>query len=273
MRVNSMLRPIRYLSVALLVAIGWATGATGETNAPAGATNELPSVTATGLTAFSAEPLSIEMFGGRTPLTGPATPEGPRTIQELRQRLVRAMDAKDYTTALELANAGLVDSPWDVGLLTAKGIALAKLHRYRTAIATFKEALLTEPDNEELVTGVAELTLIAGEVRDFQTLKMQHASVIEGAYGGLLAKYFDVLEAYRTGDENQVRAAAVKLLTALPATGDSRLRNWEFEELLYVTGQQPASEKKTILLTVVQVLSGQMGRDEGLAAVRGKPEG
>ncbi len=285
MRVNSMVQPVRYLGVALLVTVGGVTRiafAAGETAAAAegrdahptlsGTTNQQPSATTTGLTLFSTQPLSLGLFGNQTASPGLELSPEPRTLSELKRQLVRAMDADDYKRALELANMGLANTPWDTDLLRVKGVALAKLHRYEPAIAALKDALLAGAKDEDLICSLAELILIAGEVRDYRALKSDYKSVIEGAYGGLLVKYFDVLEAYRTGDDNQVRAAAVKLLTALPATGDNRLRNWEFGELQYVVGQQPASEKKTILLTVVRVLSGHLGREEGLAAVKRKAE-
>ncbi len=286
MRVNLMVQPIRSLSAALLVAIGVAAriaSAASETAAAAadgrdahpalpGTTNEGSSATTTALTLFSTQPLSLGLFGNQTASPGLELSPEPRTLSELKRQLVRAMDGNDYERALQLADIGLANTPWDTDLLRVKGVALAKLHRYEPAIAAFKDALLAGGKDEDLICSLAELILIAGEVRDYRALKSDYKSVIEGAYGGLLVKYFDVLEAYRTGDDNQVRTAAVKLLTALPATGDIRLRNWEFSELQYAMGRQPASEKKTILLTVVRVLSGHLEREEGLQKVRQKAE-
>ena len=192
----------------------------------------------------------------------------PQTVTDLKLRLVKAVDDGEYETALGFANSGLELDPLDFSLLKMKASCLAKLHRFRASIAAYRAALVVQPKNVNAVVSLAELLLITGEVGEYRSLKAECVTEIESAYTGLPSKYFDVLEAYYAGDERQLRASGTRLLAALPSGKDSQMRNWDFDELLYVTGQQPPSRKKVLLLTVVRVLMGELGRDEGLQMLK-----
>jgi hypothetical protein len=232
------------------------------------ATSDDSGASTTDVVAFRVRPLTLNLLEYFAP-SDPAMAVTPlQTSVEIKQKIVHARNAKDYVSVLEYAEIGLTDSPWDLQLREAKGIALAKLHHYRAAIAVFQDAVLMETNDVDLVTSLAELLLINGEVGEYQALKLKHKAMIESAYDGLLSKYFDVLGAYSLGNEDQLRSNGVALLTALRSTGGSRLSNWDFEELLYVTrGQQP-SRKKILLLTVVRVLMGELERDRGIQLLK-----
>jgi hypothetical protein len=263
--------------VTFFVPSVWASGAeAGGTNrldsGITGLTAELPSSQATsdisegatiGQDSFTVGPLTLNLLDTGTASESTTIGSG-QTSGDLRQRIDRARNAKQYAVVLGYVEIGLKESPWDIGLQEMKGIALAKLHRYRAAIAVFRDALIMQTNDQDLVTSLAELQLINGEVDGYHTLKLEYRAMVESAYEGLLTKYFDVLETYNAGNEEQVRMAGVKLLMALPSSGSSRLSNWDFEDLLYVTGGQPPSRKKSMLLTVVRVLMGELQRDRGI---------
>ena len=193
----------------------------------------------------------------------------PQAMDDLKQKIQIAIAAKDYESALNYATAGLRVAPEDGQLLSAKAVALAGLHQYTPAIATLRELLLTQPTNEEAVCGLAELLLISNRVDEYRALASVYKAQIGAAYSGVLAKYFAVLEAYQTVDQQKFRAVVTETLGAFPAKQQRLVPGWQFGELLYALSKQPNSPKKTMLLTFVRVLQGEMARDEAVRVVSG----
>jgi hypothetical protein len=130
--------------------------------------------------------------------------------------------------------------------------------------------LVVDPDNVELVSNLAELLLITGQVDEYQAFAAKHKSQIDARYDGLLAKYFSVLEAYQTKNSDQFRETVTQTITALPAIIGAYLPGWEFDELLSVVSHKAASPKNPMLTTFIQVLTAGVSREDGLKKIREK---
>jgi hypothetical protein len=191
-------------------------------------------------------------------------------LAELKQKLQALLEAGDYETALWYANAGLDVRPKDLQFLTAKAIALTKLHRLPAAITAYKDVLIVEPDNVELVNSLAELLLITGRIDEYQKFLAQHKTQIDAAYDGLLVKYFSVLEAYQTKATQQFREAVTQTITALPSVIGSYLPGWDFEEGRSMVAQKSDSPKNAMLTAFIQVLTAGVSREDGLKKIKGQ---
>lgn len=196
------------------------------------------------------------------------SPRGPPTVGELVQQLRAALESKDYAMALECAYVGLETIPGNVEFLTAKVVALTKLHRFPSAIAAQKEVLAVEPNKLEMVYNHAELLLITKQIDEYRALVSKYKPQIDQAYDGVLSKYFSVVVAYQTDDQDQFRRVVTETLTGLPAKRGPLLGDWGFDEPLSVIRSQPDSTKKTMLLTFIRVLTGQINRDEALKTIK-----
>jgi tetratricopeptide (TPR) repeat protein len=172
--------------------------------------------------------------------------------------------------ALQYANSGLEVSPKDPQLLTAKAIALVKLHRLPEAVAAYKDLLAAQPDNAKIVCDLAELLLITGQVEEYQALLAKHKSQIDTAYDGVLTKYFSVLEAYQTKNQDEFREVVIQTVAAFPSTTGPVLRGWDFDELLAVISKKSDYRKKSVLTTFVDVLAGKVSRENALKTIKEK---
>jgi tetratricopeptide (TPR) repeat protein len=195
-------------------------------------------------------------------------PSMPQTIGELAQQLRAALESKDYTTALEYANVGLRTIPGNVELLTAKAVALTRLHRFPSAIAAAKDVLAVEPNNLDAAFSLAEILLITNRIDDYRALASKYKSQIDAASDGVLAMYFSVLEAYQTGDKNQLRGIVTQCLRALPSRTGTILRGWDLTDVHSEIAQQPDSPKRTMLITFIRVLEGEISTSQALTIIQ-----
>jgi tetratricopeptide (TPR) repeat protein len=245
-----------YLRLILLVAVNLAVAdrvhpqATNQAGSASTDPFAISSITLTG-SVLAAPPASL-----------------PQAMAELKQKVQLSMAAKDYETTLNYATIGLRANPLDVQLLTAKAIALTKLDRLPAAIATLQTVLAVETNDMNIVNGLAELLLITNRTDDYRALVSKYKPQIETAYGGVVTKYFSVLEAYQTESEDKFRGVVTQALSGLPAKQGSLLPGWEFDDVLWVLSHQPASPKKGMLLTFVRVLAGEVSRDEALKTIK-----
>jgi tetratricopeptide (TPR) repeat protein len=76
-----------------------------------------------------------------------------------------ALQAKDYTQALQLADAELLKSPRDAKVWTLKGIALSGLGRDQPALAAYDQALEISPDYLPALEGAAGLEYRTGSAQ------------------------------------------------------------------------------------------------------------
>jgi len=216
------------------------------------------------------EMASLNMFEmGELTLTGAvlaaSTTVIPQSLAELKWRLKYALDAKNDRAALEYSTVSLIGSPEEERqLMRAKAVALVKLRRIPDAIATLKYVLIMEPNDTALVDNVAELLLITGQISEYRTFASKHKERIDRAYDGVLSKYFSILDAYQSEDEDQFRATAARLLASLPAKNEPLLAGWTFDDLLEATSKQPGTHKRAMLMNFVLVLMGDLSRDDAL---------
>ncbi len=190
------------------------------------------------------------------------------TLVELRQAVQTALDSKRYKTALEYTTFGLAASPKDLQLLAAYATALIRLQRFPEAIAAVKDVLAVDPANPDAVNNLAELLLITGQIDEYRTFMSQHKLQIDAVRGGMLSKYFLVLEAYHTSDTEQFRAVVTQVLKSLPAQAGTFLSDWSFAELFSVVSQPPDSPKKSLLRVFIAALTEEVRRGDALNALQ-----
>lgn len=182
-------------------------------------------------------------------------------VLELQEKISSLMQSKNYQRALEYVAAALALDPDNTILLDQKATSLWKLNDLEGAILTYKELLKYDPENKGAMANLLELFLLAKRIPEYQDLYGKNSSWVDQKDDRRLTMYFDLLQKYQLGKEEEMETLMSQNMASLSAEKDKPI-GWQFGDVTRFLDSRPDSRGKTLLKAFVGFLGGSISKND-----------
>jgi tetratricopeptide (TPR) repeat protein len=189
-------------------------------------------------------------------------------ILEIQEKAARFI-GQNPRRAAEYCVIGLELDPKNAILLSTKATALWQYGDLAGALGLFREIVALDPGDHGNALNGMEVALLLKDIDSYKALKAAHWTAVQtDKYGGDLAAYFDVLEAYQSGSET-VAVKAIRKWLASHAEHKKYAGTWAFTDAIRFFSEKPASAARDSLIAFLNVLQGFLPPLAGGAAIDG----
>ncbi len=188
-------------------------------------------------------------------------------ILELQEKIASLMIDKNYQRALEYVAVALDLSPDNMVLLKQKAHCLWRSNDLAGAAAIYAKIFSLEPSDTDALINSLEIYLISNRIDDYEPLVKKHAEQIKTRENDeYLIQYFEALKNYQLEDIKRMKGIIEENLKKYKAGKLKRL-NWDFTDVISYLSTKPIDNNKTILLLLINVLKGDLDRDDALKKI------
>jgi hypothetical protein len=103
--------------------------------------------------------------------------------------------------------------------------------------------------------------LITKQLDEYHSLIAKYDMQIKAMYNGSLSRFFYVLEMFQRNDLNKMRDGIGTFLKP-PNVEKKKYFLWSFDQVVSMASSKPDSARKTLLLTFIHVLNGDISPAE-----------
>ena len=177
------------------------------------------------------------------------------------------MKDNNFQRALEYAAVALDLSPDDMVLLGQKALCLWRTNDLAGAAVMYAKIFSLDPSNTSALTNLLENYLISNRIDDYEPLVKKHTQQLETRENAeYLIAYFETLKNYQLDDIKKMKAIIMESLEKCKA-GKSKRVNWDFSDVNKFLAIKKAGKKKTMLLLFINVLHGDLDRDDAIKKI------
>lgn len=183
-------------------------------------------------------------------------------LLEIQEKAGSFIQSKNYNRALDFIDTGLIMESNDPLLLQQKAHCFTKLGLFENAAKAWDLLIDVGPDKVIYACNLVEMLLFSKNIELYQEKIKEWADHIEARHPGWLLWYFELVKIYLSSDVDVMKAHVRNKLNADDEIVEPRIFGWEYEEANIAFRKDPDSDKKKILIGVIQLLIGTVSQKE-----------
>jgi len=188
-------------------------------------------------------------------------------VLELQEKISTLMKNNSFQRALEYIAIALDMAPDDMVVLGQKALCLWRTNDLAGAASIYAKKLSLDASDTSALTNLLEIYLISNRIEEYEAMAKKHAQQIEARENGFyLIPYFESLKCYQLNAVDKMKEI-IKVNLKKFNPGKTKRLDWTFSDLYRYLADKPADKKKSILLLFVNVLSGDLDRDDAILKI------
>lgn len=176
-------------------------------------------------------------------------------LLEIKEKVISLYSQKFYQRALEYVAIGLDMVSDDIELLRMKALSLLKSRNYPESIEAHKKILIIEPTNASIVSNLAELYLIVGQIDNYTNLTKEKKELFKPN----LYPYFAAIKLFLENKSTELRELISDFIKQEDQTiNKNYLGAWGLEEFYELLNPKPSTKDKELLIKFANYLKGEI---------------
>lgn len=188
-------------------------------------------------------------------------------ILEVQEKISAFIKGNNYSRALEYAAVALDLSPDNIVLLSQKAISLWRLNDLAGAAVIYDKLFNLDTTDTGHLLNLLEIYLISNRLDDYESLIRKHVQLIQARPDSEhVLPYLNILKYYQLGDLGKMKEVA-KNIAEKCSPGKAKRNKWDYSDVSRYLETKPADEKKDLLMLLINLLHGNLDRDEALKKI------